>query len=85
MSRLLYMPIIGAVVLMLGCWKQPSVEAGVDHRVTPVDPLSSSSSDVEGCSMGGHWSALLARATRGTLGGERSAHRRVRTNASPRL
>lgn len=69
MSRLLYVPIIGAIVLMLGCYKQPSVEAGVDHRVPLVDPLSLLSCDSRDCSSrGGLFAAQLARAIRGTLG-----------------
>ncbi len=85
MSRLLYVPIIGAVVLMLGSYEQPSVEAGGDYRV-PLVALPPLLCDSRGCSSsGGLFAAQLARATRGTLGGEHAARRRARTNFPPRL
>lgn len=81
MSRLLYVPIVGTLVLMLGLWKQPSEIVG--DVSSYCDLLSLTSDDVRDCSSG-HFAAMIARATHGTLGGERSARHRACTNFSPR-
>lgn len=84
MSRLLYVPIIGAIVLMFGCWRQPSEEAG-DGCALGWSLSLPPCVGVWDCSSSGASAALLARETHGMLGGERTAQRRVRTNFSPRL
>lgn len=74
MSRLLYRPIIGAIVLLLGWWRQPSIEADdTDDSVRVGCLLSPASWDGGDCSLGGLAFALLARATTGTLGDEPAA------------
>lgn len=82
MGRLLLvviMTVAGAVLLLVQ--QQPSVDT---RASTPSchDTLFATSKGVSNCSM--QRDALLARATRGTLGGQYTAHRRVRTNTSPR-
>lgn len=83
MSRLLLVVVLTvAGVVPLFVQQQPSADTGADmllcHAMLFAAPRGASN-----CSS--QRDALLARATRGTLGGERTAHRRVRTNFSPRL
>lgn len=83
MSRLLLVVVLtvaGAVPLFVQ--QQSSVDTPADVLLCQ-HMLFAASRDVPNCSM--QVAALLARATRGTLGGEHAAHHRVRTNSSPRL
>ena len=83
MSRLLLVVVLtvaGAVPLFVQ--QQLSTDTGASTLLCH-DTLFVASRVASNCST--QRDALLARATRGTLGGERAAHRRVRTNFSPRL
>lgn len=82
MSRLVLVVVLTvAGVVPLFAQQQPSADTEASTLLCHA-MLFVASRDAPNCSS--HRGAMLARATRGTLGGERAAHRRVRTNASPR-
>ncbi len=84
MSRLLLVVVLTvAGVVPLFVQQQPSVDTSAAVRLRCQHMLFAASRGATNCSM--QRAALLARATRGTLGGERRRITRVRTNASPRL
>lgn len=82
MSRLLLVVVLTvAWAVPLFVQQQPSVDTPAILLLCH-DTLFAASRVAPNCST--QRDALLARATRGTLGGERTAHRRVRTNSSLR-
>ena len=86
MSRLLLVAIAVTVAapVLLGVLQQPSTAEVPSMGLTSV-VLPAESCGLSGCLLGSDQAALLARRTRGTLGGERAARRRARTNFSSRL